>query len=957
MGTPYIPRSSLSPPPTESTIVPRSRTPPQLASPLPAGDTLLDQSVLSGTHAGFTSTPYSEQFNSSVPFLEDLSASRSLIRDSDVAPPHTEDWDNTSASFRLPAPSAASELQQDNTELADPSLPQPSFLSDQSLAATPVPRHFDARTKSASPPAAIKSPLLTEGTGSRIPSLSRSEFSGTDNEATTPEGPDRFVEAPPKPTAVDADGGNYEFNTTMASRASLEDITEGMDAVSPAKSNTTSNQATPAAMRYMDMPSTAARAAATPFPNVHGNALRDVTPVFRNRAPYTPSPDYSPSAADPSTPRAPLDDAERRKSHVLSVLASSSLPSRTKKRSTPFPARRVSLAPETESIAEESGLGITFARSLVADDTLQSVANESFVSIASSQDLTMDRRGSRAHNHQRGNTSVPNILMGASATSPGLALNLDNRPDAIKIHKHLNMMNKQLLDTNAELAREAEDWRDECERLMEIMAVAGIELDEDGRVIDGNSTRRGKHGSVVLDTSSTSDLHALEKQLKEKDDIMAKLRTEATGSGEVTLLRAQLEESETAHAALQAQFAKKTEDHAQRFAEICTDFEEQVGVLEGELATARTEANRLREKHDSLTSTLHDETQVQLREEIHLLRADLNYAQEAARAASEQASAANEQASAASEKASVAVEQASTTHSQFQAAEKALQLAETRYHELEIKGSAQHHQLLDSETQLAELRLQVETAEKKAADATEQLAFLKHGTATEATLEDEIQSLQTRVHGLEHSLAATEREVDSQRNSAEALRDTVEQQAKDVEAAQQHLDDLRRELEHANALVSAKEEEVASLQNHLEVAQIQKELPADDLRDPGDSSLVMALEDRLDEAYREIGRLKHEVNESPARKSAIEARDARIKTLEIEKLSLQERLKGKEVASPARWANSMMTSTPIVNKALASLRMPATPGPMRDVSCTEQTVTNCNANDLDLMAANDNWRF
>jgi hypothetical protein len=104
------------------------------------------------------------------------------------------------------------------------------------------------------------------------------------------------------------------------------------------------------------------------------------------------------------------------------------------------------------------------------------------------------------------------------------------------------------------------------------------------------------------------------------------------------------------------------------------------------------------------------------------------------------------------------------------------------------------------------------------------------------------------------------------------------------------------------------------------------------------------MEERLDEAHREIGKLKHELASTPHRKSHIEMRDARIKALEREKAALAERLSAREASASGMVSGSMMAAgspfkaSPFVNKALASLKTPKTPGSLKEVSSEDEVV-------------------
>ncbi len=78
----------------------------------------------------------------------------------------------------------------------------------------------------------------------------------------------------------------------------------------------------------------------------------------------------------------------------------------------------------------------------------------------------------------------------------------EGRADGVKIQRHLNAMNKQLLETNGELAREAEAWRSEVDRLRSMLVDAGVEVEDTdimARLADrsrspGTSSRSGSLG-------------------------------------------------------------------------------------------------------------------------------------------------------------------------------------------------------------------------------------------------------------------------------------------------------------------------------------------------------------------------------------------------------------------------------------------------------------------------------
>lgn len=830
-------------------------------SPLASNDSFSD----------FHSSPQKQLSHEEPSFLADLSKSRHILNKSSMPAANDSDfWEDSLESRRLPAtvvdeePDTSLSLHETTAE-----------TSSTSVMDTPLPRHYQRK------PAGFSQPTVPgPGPEARIPSLTRSEVSGTDHEATTPESCDRILNSATLPAdglddthSAEIDGGDLDQTQR----------TEG-PSVKPTKAP--SNAVTPAVMRFMDTPDTAVRAAATPFGV--GAALRDVTRRHANIAdvpstPFTPSVDYN------KTPRAALDDAERRKNHVLSVLASSTVPSRVK-RFTPHPRRHASVAPAAESVSDEASF-----LSKVQDESRS--VNDSFISVASSQDLTPDRRGSRVFN-QRANTSVPNILYsGAVASSPGVS-HLDNRPDTVKIQKHLNMMNQQLLDNNADLAREAEEWRSECTRLIGIMREVGIQIDDDGNVLGELPKLREGNTFEQLSDVDTSNRVASEATVEQAQDLNARfeevdgLRGATPAQDDMSALREELEESRRAHDALKAEFAQKTKDHTSQFTEICTEFEEQVRQLEAqvrqlqnELETTKATAGVPADDH------LHVAEVSSLRNRIQLLEEDLGQS---------------------TEEAATLRTEIEERDRELQEAKNRLSMVEERLSELDFaKGTATHA---------------LEQSEKARASAD----------AEREAVAKEVEELRRQLADMERVLATNRAIMEEQRQSLSNLEDLAGREHKDLEDTQRLLRDARRELGEAHSRLLEKDQEIETLRGQADVAILEKSVRLDEAnRSEANNSIIGVLEDRLEAAHKEIGRLKHEARSTPIHQSTLEARDARISALETEKLALMERLKAHEVSSPARWSSSVMTSTPL-HKTVTSLKYPSTPGPLKDVRYWER---------------------
>lgn len=815
--------------------------------------------------------------------MDKLCASDASVSAPEAATQHAYE-DYSSLSERLPAAFAGSDREEETDYL------YPSAL------ATPMPRSTFSRA--AVEVSFEKTPKLAQA--GRVPSLSRSEVSSTDNEATTPEGVHLTMRnVDPDETKLDA----------------TYDITTGANSASPISVAPSAAAATPAVIRYMDQPSTAARAAATPFGNTA--PLRDLTPIYRNRRSLTPSVLASPSVDYSGTPRAPLDDAARRKSHVLSVLNSASLPIRMRSRPSPL-GRRMSSNAFQGDVTTEDPTNATWRSRFTADRPAFADDYASNTSAMSLMSQDSAEQGRIAAPYRRGNTSVPDILLANGGAASESNLNVGNRPDAVKIHKKLNMMNQELLAVNSDLAREAEDWRSECQRLLHIMREAGMDVDDEGQVANLS-------GSVPdsLELASTRDSSGRAASLARA----ASLPDSGT-SEEVTTLRRQLQEAHDECVQIRSDYSAKTAEHHRVFAQIGEDYVLQVETLQVQLDDALAETSALRAQLGSPNPSGGVE-EVELRKQITLLGEDLASAQQAADDAEEQLEAA--QAALAEAQTS---EQA--TLQQRQEADDAAAALQSQLDEARRDAGVASRRIKDLEKRLgaAEVLAQERGLRSSGADAQ-----LSSAEKEKVALQVEIAELSQQVGDLNGRLRAEQDLVAELSKTIHELEGASEGLKAEALANMLRIADLESTLSATQAAQSSAQAEVESLKNQLSITKL-----ANETRDADETyistvssnpAIVEALQERLDAAYRRIGHLTAEREHAASRLATLDARDARIQSLETEKEVLLERLKAREVPSPARWMNSMRTSTPAVHKAISALRTPRTPGPLKDVSSVQ----------------------
>lgn len=890
----------------------------------------------------------------------------------------------------------------------------PSQLSAHQDTSTDLATSTGSKTTLRSP--ASSPTVLPLATTDRIPSLTRSEVSAPETSVgtTTPEAPSRRVavltprsEGHSRSRGQDdlsqerseehewhqdneridehTGEGRSEIVDSQIERDQSQEMSQSYDSRAKLGASLSYAQfSTPGVGRDSPSGTTSPRS----MSNLGGagmiSSFHDKTPG-NSHVPYVP---FTPTPAglqshygNLTTPRAPLDDAERRKSHVLAVLGSSGIPARTPRsayKGTPHPLRRVSVAPLSESITEEGASGSQRASTatpggrtfLSAGDSGMQSVNDSFVSIASSADLTSDKRASHFPSRvSRGNTSFPNILLPGSASqnSPGGSLRgvSDQRANGVKIHKHLNAMNKQLLETNADLAREAEAWRDEVERLKGVLSDAGVEVEEvdvlgqlpersqaDISLVSISRRNRydtpadsslggpakmershsapldGEHEHTAILHEMTEKLEGLEEMLAEKDEIIADLeqRLETAGGDQplpkneeaqqqIDGLNRQLDEAEQLREQLHSDFAQKTEQHAQRFGEICTGFEEQVKSLEGQLESSRNESERLRADkarlEDLASAASRDEREREWRKQVTGLEVDLGRAKEEARTKAAEVDSLHKEVEQRRTERAGLEQQLATTHSELTRLtaqreqidqteaerDQELQNARTSREQLEQELTAAHDEIDNLRREVSERQGELEHNQEEIKELVDQLNVLEQRDTSQHIDDEEIQRLNGIIEETDTALADREAELEQLRAKVQTM-----------------------ELRHSTVPSPGRE------QNEDESL----------VKDNANESFIATLEQRLDEAHHTIGRLQHELNATPRRNGVIEVREARIRALESEKAALTERLAAKEssilATNSLQGAVSPFKASPFVHKAIASLKTPKTPGPLKEVS-------------------------
>ena len=215
-----------------------------------------------------------------------------------------------------------------------------------------------------------------------------------------------------------------------------------------------------------------------------------------------------------------------------------------------------------------------------------------------------------------------------------------------------------------------------------------------------------------------------------------------------------------------------------------------------------------------------------------------------------------------------------------------------------------------------------------------------------AELEAEAEAATERIHAVEAELESIQthlRETVTEGIQAQAR---VEELEEEIVRLSELGHQMQEALEIADRKVESHDEEVAELKGTISVLEREREREKEKSRSlsrSAESPAVSgadfeALENELDDAHREIARLKALMQQSPARKAMDAAKDSRIGMLEREREELLQRvqvLRDTANGTPSKVVNGVTVASAVspFHRQMVSLLSPKTPGgPLRDVS-------------------------
>ncbi len=678
-------------------------------------------------------------------------------------------------------------------------------------------------------------------------------------------------------------------------------------------------------------------------------SLGDVTAEMLNR----PSPASQASVAE--TPKATTLGGgsillqSTRKSLVQNILDSSTKSGRSSRRS----ARYSSGSSRTDEASPLGGASHRSMRLSVAG-TPRSRADYdgssdlSYVSVASSSDLTTDRRTTSSR--FKGNVSVPSIMPSGSGDADGHA-------NAVKIAKHLSGINRHLEDENKDLKTRLDVLEG---YLMELGVVdevdEGLRIDEE-RIADAIALlNKQQDASVAQDQQDggqaqqmierlTARVQELQAALSDKEEDLAKQagqtdRSHLEGDQQKRdELAAEVESLRERLALTEQTFQERLQKHARDFEEIVNEKDAEIVLAE---KAAGNQVDRLRMENDALTrekdrlrsvldSDSHEEKESKLQAQVDALQRDVREREADNKRQADAAAALQQQLNDAEQRCQEANELGedykAQADRQASAAQAALAERDAKQTELD-EAQERRLELVEEFDEQAQAHRQ---AQANADDSVRKL---------EAT----IQSQQARVSELEQALSREERRAgDLSREVAGA--------EQDISRLDQEIETLRSQLNNEKARHLAVRAELDAAKAELAPAARRSASPPG----PGlaqSEATVAALRKDLAAAAETIERLQaRRSSPSPRQHAEVEAKDRRIEQLSQEKAELFERLRALRVQLEAAQtiqrtpkyssgsviaAASPFSSAMPVNKRLLHLQTPKTPGIMKEVRLNYQ---------------------
>ena len=543
-------------------------------------------------------------------------------------------------------------------------------------------------------------------------------------------------------------------------------------------------------------------------------------------------------------------------------------------------------------------------------DPLQDRA--SFVSTASSHDLTV---------HARANTSF-DPAMGLTAQGAGVG-----RFNAKKLNSYLYGLNKRLEDENRALVERITE--------LEVKGTSTSPTTSSGSSVPGRFVNAGRGRTRV--SMSPGGLGNVEEEDEDGNNWSGeKAELEAVIDGLQEELEKFAKEKEEYEAKFNAERTLDKQRWRDRMAEVEKGVENIVRDLEQKLDKAESDAKETA-RH---VETIESERDVALKK-----------AENAERALAAEADIGKEMNAVNEELGRLAGElKKANLHARSledDLGDRNIKIAQL---EAEHKDEKDIVEGLDQELatrldEIANLRKQADEQSRKLKANCDELRDTK---AYVTELEAEAEVATERIQAVETELETIQARLRETVTEGIQAQERVEELEEEIGRLNELGHQMQEALEVADRKVESHDEEIAELKGTIFSLEREREREKEKSRSllksvespmiPG--AEFEGLENELDDAHKEIARLKALMQQSPARKAMDTAKDNRIEMLEREREDLLQRLqvlRGTANDTPSKIMNGITVASAVspFHRQMVSMLSPKTPGgPLRDVSAT-----------------------
>ena len=516
-------------------------------------------------------------------------------------------------------------------------------------------------------------------------------------------------------------------------------------------------------------------------------------------------------------------------------------------------------------------------------------ANNSFVSTASSHDLTV---------HLRANASFDPV-MGLQGQGVG-------RFNAGKLNTYLHGLNRRLQEENEILVKTLKQQQEECLVLREKLIANENTI--------GMSENSGSNGSFEEKDALQTRINELQNTLTTKEEEFLKLQ-------------ADLKDERDERSRDKERWKDRMAEVERGVGEIVRDLEIRLREAEGKIEEQGNQVNEENIKYQTLV----DEC-TELREKIALAEEELK---------------ANDGRD---KDVRTLLEEKSAAQREGRELREQVQRLGAELVDERAQGEDKDKELRLSKVRIDDLQIEVDAAQVKVNDLEESIHKLEDQLDE---YEVELKSLKRCKIDLESSVATAEEKIELLQEQLSNMNDELAESKAELEQAEDRLHEhslnAKRSVEAVRELEEALGEKDGEVEKYLqEIADLRSKVSSFETRSREMSSVtevdrtngsMEALQEELCAANREIGRLTALLTHSPAQKALVKAKDERIMALEkeTEDLLMQlQILKDKSmatIATPKRRVSFSGVSPMYRQLMNMTLRTPRTPGePLKDVS-------------------------